>query len=82
MEYESLRGKSKTILERKIKPWEVYRIMKGCILEANLVISSVEISSKKRGKQKKRRGFRKLFWMGGGQMIYLGKGRVYLWDQE
>ena len=61
-----MRGKSKTILERKIKPWEVYRIMKGCILEANLVISSAEISAKRGVSRKRGGGFESCSgWEGG-----------------
>ena len=36
MEQKRLRENSTSILERDVKPEEVYENMKGCILEANL----------------------------------------------
>ena len=36
VEYKSLRENSTSILEREIKPYGVYRNMKGCMLGANL----------------------------------------------
>ena len=47
-------------------------------VDSNLV---VEISSIKRGYQKREGEFWKLFFLGGGQMTYLGKGRICLVDQ-
>ena len=35
VEYKNLRENSTSILEREIKPYEVYRNMKGSILETN-----------------------------------------------
>ena len=42
----------------------------------------LEISSKKRGSEKNRGEFRKLFYQGRVQKTYLGEGRVFLGDQS
>ena len=96
VEYKNLRENSTIILEREIKPYEVYRNMKGCILETNfegqgwssrlftiLLILTWELRyPQERGVNRKRGGsFGSSSAWEGRKMTHLGEGRICLGDE-